>query len=189
MDSRCDISFVMTFYKGMCIPLEYEKFKDKYNLIDSVFDSHVEGEVIATADLIHKLLVFSGEKYGVGKFSLCEVAEQFTIESHAKRTITASEVLTMWIACVKYLISRKVISYDEDNRILIRLVKKHNKGTISVVEKCQCHNPAFTICSRCQSVYYCSSFCQKRNWKEHKITCKSNLVKKKTKVKDNVIFV
>lgn len=29
-------------------------------------------------------------------------------------------------------------------------------------------------CSKCQSVYYCDSGCQKKDWKKHKIVCKSD---------------
>ena len=35
----------------------------------------------------------------------------------------------------------------------------------------QCGNRGLKKCSRCLLVYYCTTGCQKRNWKQHKKTC------------------
>ncbi|KAJ7466485.1 hypothetical protein FB451DRAFT_1561172 [Mycena latifolia] len=38
---------------------------------------------------------------------------------------------------------------------------------------CFCSKPAANRCSACKTVSYCSQECQRRDWKEHKIVCKS----------------
>jgi hypothetical protein len=37
-----------------------------------------------------------------------------------------------------------------------------------------CKKQAFTKCSRCKQIYYCSSECQKNDWCKHKKLCKNN---------------
>ena len=38
-----------------------------------------------------------------------------------------------------------------------------------------CKQPSVLKCKRCLGVYYCSRTCQKKDWMEHKQTCKKDL--------------
>src|SRR5579862_7494779 len=39
-----------------------------------------------------------------------------------------------------------------------------------------CYNPTKTKCSKCHQTYYCSKEFQKKDWKEHKKSCKKTEV-------------
>ena len=36
----------------------------------------------------------------------------------------------------------------------------------------ECSKPGNLCCSRCKTVGYCSTECQKKDWKQHKVNCK-----------------
>ena len=38
----------------------------------------------------------------------------------------------------------------------------------------KCEGNAIKRCSGCRLVYYCSTACQKQDWKFHKVTCQKN---------------
>lgn len=34
-----------------------------------------------------------------------------------------------------------------------------------------CGRVAISECTGCRKVYYCSAFCQRKDWKDHQLTC------------------
>jgi len=49
-----------------------------------------------------------------------------------------------------------------------RIIKEQK---YNVCEQCGTKGNNFKVCGGCQTAYYCSKKCQKKNWKKHKLEC------------------
>lgn len=60
-----------------------------------------------------------------------------------------------------------VVKYNEDNTFTLL----QPKDTVLLASKCsRCQEPANFVCTKCETPY-CDDFCQRHDWREHKIYC------------------
>ena len=50
--------------------------------------------------------------------------------------------------------------------------KQMRSKAVGVCENKECSKPGNLRCSRCKTAGYCSAECQKKAWKQHKVSCK-----------------
>ena len=69
----------------------------------------------------------------------------------------------------------KIIENSGYENILIEGSSNMYKGMLQMYSSLKIDKPptfAAKLCSRCRTVYYCDTVCQKTHWKKHKIMCK-----------------
>lgn len=183
MADMLSVSSVYAYYNGTSFPMTLSLFKRNYSEMDKFYDTYADEDIVSMLNIIEDLCIQNEKKHGGKSFDLEEVAEDYQAKMNLQQPITANMILSMWYCGIKYLINHKIVPNDNNNGFLIHHFKEKDKDTILVSNQCACLNPAFKSCSICSSVYYCSIFCQKQDWKEHKKVCQNKDTKRKERVK------
>lgn len=106
------------------------------------------------------------------------------VRPHLSEDITVKEARNLSCQLIRRLEEEKDVSVKELVDAFPQLIDKkyvqflmvHIPDACQVCKKKKKEDDApLDICSRCLSVFYCSSTCQSKAWPIHKLVCKSNL--------------